>query len=151
MIRWLRNGPGKLARTKVGRRGASLMFWGFLAFSSGMVSFSTQPEQREIDNIHFLAAYVPLWVLSTAWTVAGILCFVAAFWKRLEEPAFAVMSFMATVYGCATLVSTLFGYGEQLLWVNVLLYFAIAINIQIIAGWPEPSHTPEGPTDEDTS
>lgn len=84
----------------VGYRGAVLMVLGVFGLFFGLGSLGNPPSQRALDNaqvIMYLAGG-ELWPWYLVWTVVGLLCWVGAFWKRIDPYAYASFMFVCGIF-----------------------------------------------------
>ena len=130
---------------RLGRRGASLLFFGLL---SAFITFSLVVEPPPaLDNLGLLfprTVWIVLWMTST------ILCFVCA-WLSVPHDAVAYASSIAVkaLWGSAYMF---YWYTHDVPrgWVAATIWWGFAIHVAIVAGWPEPvyAHDDTHPEEE---
>ncbi len=135
---WLAR-AAKRGAAQIGRRGASLLFLGLLAFVLAASLLFAPPELKNSPNYQMLIRIAPLEVWAGSWTASGILCWIQAF-ARQDRIAFAFATAMWWTYGIATFIGVITGINPRG-WVGGLIWMAFGGWINLIATWPE---TPRG-------
>lgn len=128
---------------RVGRRGASLLFVGMLAFvlAASLVWLSSA-QAASTPAYLVLSEFAPLRVWAAAWAVSGALCWVQAF-MRSDRLAFAVATAMWWTFGLAYLVGVVTGVNPRG-WVGGGIWLAFGGWLNLIATWPEAARPDDG-------
>lgn len=115
----------------IGRRGASLLFVGMLAFvlAASLWFAPVAPTYRVLSDL------APLWLWASAWTLSGAVCWVQAF-VRQDRVAFALSTAMWWAYGLAYFVGSFSGANPRG-WVGGAIWVLFGAWINLIATWPE--------------
>lgn len=131
----MRRAAARLQR-RVGRRGASLLFFGLLDLVYCYSLLFPPPRDRWSTSLTFLDNIVPLWVWGIAWGAVGALCLCRSY-RRRDAPAFAAAIGIKVLWSIASLAAWLVG-GVDRGYVNAVVWLAFAGFVGIIASWPEP-------------
>jgi hypothetical protein len=123
-------------RRRIGRRGASLLFFAFLDVVYA-VAIATAPLT---PTYVFLATVLPLPVWAAMWAAVGAVCAAGAF-TRGDKLAFACASWIKVGWACVHAAGWVLGDLPRG-WVWVVIWLAVAGFVQIIAGWAEPRRGP---------
>ncbi|MET8050539.1 hypothetical protein ABZU75_23365 [Streptosporangium sp. NPDC005286] len=102
-IRWWQG-----LRSRVGRRGAALLFFALLdlVFAQGLVW--APAETRSSSTYAFLSTILPLWAWAIPWAAVGLVCLVYAF-AREDRPAFIAASGLKVGWAALHLAGWLVG------------------------------------------
>lgn len=122
------------ARTKIGRRGAFLLFLALLDFGYGYSLISVPVQQRTLD----LLLPWPLWGI--IWAFVGVACLVNAFRSR-DWIAFTLAAAIKGVWGLVMVRAWIYGQ-EPRGWVGAIIFLSFAFTVVVISSWPEE---PPGP------
>lgn len=121
---------------RLGRRGASLLFFATLDLVYCYSLAFPPPRNRWSPGLTFLDGIAPLWVWAAAWGAVGVLCVCRSF-RRRDAPAFAAAICIKVLWAAASAGAWLVG-GVDRGYVNVVVWLAFAGFVGIIASWPEP-------------
>jgi hypothetical protein len=121
---------------RVGRRGASLLFFGLLDLVYCYSLLSPPPRSAWSPSLVFLDSIVPLWAWAAAWGAVGLLCLCRSY-RRRDAAAFAAAIAIKVLWAIASLAAWLVG-GVDRGYVNTVVWLAFAGFVAIIASWPEP-------------
>jgi hypothetical protein len=119
----------------IGRRGASLLFVGMLAFVLAASLWWAPAVQRATPGYRVLSDLAPLWLWASAWTLSGVVCWVQAFVHQ-DRVAFALSTAMWWAYGIAYFVGAVSGVNPRG-WVGGAIWVLFGAWINLIATWPE--------------
>ena len=121
---------------RLGRRGASLLWFGLLDSVYGLSLASPPAEARGSVSLRWVATVAPLWLWAVLWLTAGILCLVQA-WTYSDRLAFTAAIAVKVAWACVfTAGSILIDLDRG--YVSAVIWFAFAAFVAIIASWPEP-------------
>lgn len=133
---------GRLAR-RVGRRGAFLLFLGFVDGVYGWSLAAPTVEARHTATLAYIAQVGPLWAWSALWCVVGAACFVGAF-LRSDRIAYAAATFLKVLFGVTLLGAQVFGHVDRA-YVGAAVWLVFAAVVYLVSTWPEPSASPVPP------
>lgn len=121
---------------RIGRRGASLLFFATLDFVYSLSLFAPAPEHRRSSSLVFLSQIMPLWCWGTLWGVVGLVCLVGAFTTR-DRWAFAAATSLKVLWGGIILLGWLLA-GLERGWLSAAVWLVFAGFVYIVSGWAEP-------------
>src|SRR5687768_15437341 len=101
MLRWIMQ--------RAGKRGACLLFWGYLHIIIGLV-FLEPPTDVAARNLYWILKILPSKVIAVLWFLSGVVCMVGAFWKRRKKVAIAFGPFMPLAFAAAYIASWITGH-----------------------------------------
>lgn len=125
---------------QVGRRGASLLFFGLLDVVYCQALLFPTRTARNTSGYRFLADIMPLWAWAAMWGVVGVLCLVYAFRKR-DQPAFAAAMGLKVLWGSVYVGGQWTGAVERG-YVSAVVWLALAALVGLLSTWPEPTKEP---------
>lgn len=137
-------------RTRIGRRGACLLIFGFIPFCIGGALF-VQPTDRhgQTRTIPVLEHAAPAEFWSVAWMTLGLVAMVCAFlgWKA-QRRGYMIAYSLPLVWGAAYMAS--WALGELVTgWFAGIVYLGYSLLVIVIAGWEEtPLLMPIGDQEE---
>ena len=125
---------------RIGRRGRSLLFFGFLYTVMGQ-SYYTAPINQEktpaaYDGLWAHLQVMPLSHWGVLWMVIGVACLVGAFYKRIEDISFGLTASLMTMWAAGFGFNYILGHGYRS-YIAFAIYGAFAAFILLISGWPE--------------
>lgn len=129
-----------MARTlkrRIGRRGASLLFFAFLdvAYAGSLAIPPKGPAMS--PTLQFVASLAPLPAWATLWGAVGIVCLIGAF-KRRDRIAFGAAMALKVLWGLTYAGGWLLANLDRA-WVGAALWLALSGWVYIISTWPEPA------------
>lgn len=125
-------------RLHIGRRGAIIGFMGTIALIIGLGSIGQPPPEQGLINAQFLVQLLPLQFWYGVWTVVGMICLTATFWKKMEVAAVGSFSFVCGVFSLGYFAAEIFGEGPvSRAWAPGILYGGFSVVMLVVAGWPE--------------
>ena len=125
-----------MLRERVGRRGAALLFFAFLDLIYCWSLLDPPRSTRDTAASVFLASILPLWLWALVWGIVGVICLVGAF-RRRDEWAYTAAIAVKVLWGSLFAGGWLFADLERG-YVSAAVWFALALLVALIAGWPEP-------------
>lgn len=140
MARLRRWGVRHFITRRVGRRGAALLFFGFLDVVFAFSLFRPLPDQQRLPATVFIAHIFPLWLWGTLWLIAGLLCLFYAF-RSQDRTAFAAAIAIKVLWGLVYLLGQILA-GVERAWLGAALWLSLAGWVYIISTWPEPQREP---------
>lgn len=128
----------KRALHHVGRRGVVLLFFGLLWVSSGQSYLKAPP--IEAANFTVVFQLMSPTILGWGMTMVGNAMLLAAFWKSLEDVAFALSAAVAAFLGLGTLAGYIPGVaGPSPSAPRIIaIYATYCLLVLVVSGWPEP-------------
>ncbi|UTN93034.1 hypothetical protein SEA_MARKY_31 [Streptomyces phage Marky] len=126
-------------RSRIGRRGACLLIFGFIPFSIGGALF-VQPTDRHGTNrtIPVLEIFAPAEFWSVLWMLLGLVAMACAFGRWRAQRAGYVLAYgLPTVWGVAYLASWALGLLVTG-WFASIVYLGYSLLVIVISGWEEP-------------
>lgn len=127
-------------RQRVGRRGASLLFFALLDFVYCQGLLFPSREARASSSFDFFADVLPLWVWGAMWGLVGLVCLVFAFRKH-DQPAFASAMGLKVLW-CGMYVGAQWTGAVERGYIAAAIWLALAALVGLLSSWPEP--LPEG-------
>lgn len=127
----------KLAH-RIGRRGASLLFFALLDLVYGWSLIVPEAATRANPFFAYLARLFPLGVWGLGWVLVGLVLLLSAFVAD-DRFAFGVAAFWKVLWGLLTLAS-----GIPRAYAGAVIWVALAGFILVLSGWPEPHAAPRG-------
>lgn len=126
---------GYRIRARLGRRGASLLFFALvdLVYATALGFAPTQTARS--SSYAFLASILPLWAWALPWGVVGLLCVYYAL-RAEDRVAFAAVSALSVGWSVLNLAGWMLGEIPRG-FVTAAVWAAFAAFCQMIAGWPE--------------
>jgi hypothetical protein len=124
--------------TRIGRRGACLMIFGFIPFAVGGALF-VQPTgvAGQSRGIPVLVHIAPAPVWSIVWMVLGVTAVTCAFstWRYIRF-GYVLAFLLPLVWGASYLISWMLG---ELVtgWISAVIYLGYSLLVMIISGWEE--------------
>jgi hypothetical protein len=125
---------GRRIRARLGRRGASLLFFAFLDLAFALI-MATTTDPSTSAGYAFLSRIAPLWVWAVPWAVVGLLCLAYSIAEH-DRPAFIAVSALKVGWGVLYLAGWLWGEIDRG-YVAAVIWGAFAGFVQVIAGWAE--------------
>jgi hypothetical protein len=122
-------------RTRIGRRGASLLFLALLDVVYGAGLAYIQDLGRVAATYRFIADVAPLEVWAAAWFLVAAICLVQAFAIR-DQLAFGAAVALKVTWGGVTLLGWLL-HNVPRGYVSATIWLAFAGWLFIISGWTE--------------
>lgn len=126
---WLRS-----LASRVGHRGAFLLFLAVLDLCYGYYLLAAPAPQRHLDLL------LPWQAWALAWAVAGAACLTGAFTAR-DWPSFTaavvIKAAWAAVQCDAWLVQ-----GAALGWISAVIWGCFALTVLVVSSWPDPPRRP---------
>lgn len=127
---------------RIGRRGYFFGFYGFLVLLIGVVMVMDPPGPAAQANAIVLTTIAPIECYAYAWIAIGVICMMAAFWKRLECAGSALLaalgSFVAIGYLVVGVLASLgYVHGTSRPLLGAAFYAGLAGSLLIISGWKE--------------
>lgn len=144
-----------VTKTRIGRRGACLLLFGFVPAMIG-ASLFVQPHDRHGQSrvVPVLAKIAPDLVWAWVWLVLGVVAMICAFlgW-RAQQLGFVLSYGLPLLWGASLMISWFLGL-LPVGWVGALIYLGYCLLVVIIAGWDEPTEAleitePEGMADRE--
>lgn len=120
---------------RIGRRGASLLFFALLDLVYGWSLVLPEKATKASPLFVYLARVVPLGVWGLAWVLVGVVLLVSAFVAD-DRAAFGLAAFWKVLWGLLTLAS-----GIPRAYAGAVIWVALAGFILVLSGWPEPHST----------
>ncbi len=131
-----RRGTRSLLGTRIGFRGASLLFF---SLYQGVYSFSLfSAPVAQAGGLAFVASIAPLWVWGSLWGIAAVASGVDAFRKR-DQLGFALTIAVQLMWAALYVGLAVAGFGGPRGYVGAVIYVAFSAFVAIISAWPEPS------------
>ena len=124
-----------LARRRVGRRGATLLFFALLDFVFAISLLSPLPEAQRNPATFFIARVAPLWFWGLLWLSAGLICLWGAFVKRDQVAFFAAVG-IKVLWGLLYVGMQFAGIPRA--WLGATIWLCLGVFVLIISTWPEP-------------
>jgi hypothetical protein len=126
--------------TRIGRRGACLLIFGFVPAMVG-ASLFVQPHDRHggTRSIPVLAHIAPDEFWSAMWMGLGIVAMICAFlgWKA-QRVGYLIGYALPLMWGAANFIS--WALGELVTgWISCGIYLGYCLLVIIISGWEEPN------------
>jgi hypothetical protein len=121
---------------RVGRRGASLMFFALLDFVFALSLISPLPESQRNPATIFIQSIAPLWVWGLLWLLAGVVCLSGAF-VRNDQLAFFAAVGIKVLWGLIYLLMQIIVHIERA-WLGATIWLCLGMFVFIISTWPEP-------------
>lgn len=115
-----------------------MIFFGLLFLAVGLGNIGQDIPQQTLTATKVISSILPLYAWFILWTMSGALLVLGAFYRRVEVAAFAFGSFMSTIFSLGYFAAFILGYNNRA-WLTAVLYGAIAIVQQVVAGWPDAS------------
>lgn len=128
-------------RFRVGRRGASLLFFALLDVYYGLSLLVPTEDARESPSLQWVASILPLWVWAAGWFVVALLCFIDAF--RLHDRIAFTAAMGIKVLWAGIYVGAQFAGVLERGFVGAAIWLALAALVGLLSSWPEPPQ--EGP------
>lgn len=128
------HGAVKLTR-RIGRRGASLLFFSLLDLVYGFSLIVPERATRLNPLFVYLTRVMPLAAWGAAWSAVGVVLLLSAF-SADDRAGFGVAAFWKVLWGLLTLAS-----GIPRAYVSAVIWVALAGFILVLSGWPEPPRT----------
>lgn len=119
-------------RHRIGRRGAFLAFLAVLDFAYGYALLSTSVRNLAGQPDFYLSLHTWGWV----WTGVGVVC-TSGIALRKDVPQFTIAASLKAVWGGLYAAAWL-TQSVPKLWISVVVWWAFALTVLLIAGWPEP-------------
>lgn len=122
----------RAARHRVGRRGASLLFFAELDLIYGYALAFPPTSGLSVTN-RFFASLLPLDFWAGLWTATGLVCLVCAF-RRYDRPAFMAAIALKVLWGGFALIGVWFAdvpVASGAVWIS------LAGLVWILSGWRE--------------
>lgn len=125
---------------RIGRRGACLLLLGGIVLLLGLALLARPPQNT--DSYILLAKIMPLKVWGYVDVGIGLSMFLGSGYKRIETYAFGMSSCLFSLWGTGFLAQLFVGHtiadiNTGGLVRSALIYYGIAVLLQIISGWPE--------------
>jgi hypothetical protein len=124
----------KAVAHRVGRRGASLLFFGTLDAVMAFSLFSPPPSARRSTTAAFVEYSAPLWVWGLLWGLAGVACFVSAF-LRNDRWGFTCAIGIKVLWGSLYVYGWILGVERA--YLASAIWLCMAGYVAIISTWPE--------------
>lgn len=124
---------------RVGHRGCSLLFFGFLDLVYAFSLFRPLETYQNNPGLLYLSAIAPLWVFGWLWLIAGILC-LANVLRANDQTGFTAAIAIKVLWGLLWLGAGYFGIPRS--YISVTLWLVMAGFVAVIATWPEPTTIP---------
>lgn len=125
-------------RSRIGRRGACLLIFGFIPFCIGGALF-VQPTDRHGGNrtIPVLEKLAPAEVWSVAWMTLGLVAMACAFlgWRMMRR-GFMIAYSLPLFWGAGYFASWALGWLVTG-WISGIVYLGYSLLVIVIAGWEE--------------
>lgn len=131
-MRWL--------RSRLGHRGAALLFFAFLDFVYCGSLFLPTRAARDGELYRFLSAIVPLWGWAILWGAVGAVCLIYAF-RRRDQPGFSAAMGLKVLWASVCIGGQISGDLERG-YVAAAVWGALAALVGLLSTWPEPSEGP---------
>jgi hypothetical protein len=128
----------ELVRQRVGRRGASLLFFALL---SGVFAYTLfqpppfAPVTTAAGDLDFMSGVAPLPFFGALWAVASLICLANVF-LRHDRWGFAAAIAILAMWGSLWVYGAFLGVPLAL--VRALVWLAMAAWVGVISTWPEP-------------
>jgi hypothetical protein len=129
------------AATRIGRRGAFLLFLTVVDATFAWSLASPTDEARRSPTTAYIASIAPLPAWSALWAVVAVVCLIGAV-RHHDRIAFAAAAFLKVLFGLTLLGAQLVAHINQAFLGGVIwLFFALVV--YLISTWPEaPSPGP---------
>lgn len=125
--------------TRIGRRGACLMIFGFIPFSIGGALFvSPRAEGGRPRTIPVLAQAAPAEFWSIVWTILGLAVMACAFGTHRADRFGYVMAYSLPLFWSSAYVVSWLQGDLVTGWISALVYLGYCLLVVVIAGWDEP-------------
>ncbi len=121
---------------RVGRRGASLLSFGFVDEVIGVSLLDAQSRPVNTTAYEVIERLAPLSVWALVWIVVGVVCATQAF-TRDDQIGFACAIAIKVVWASGFLAAWVI-YDAYRGWVAAATWGVVAALVYLIAGWPEP-------------
>lgn len=121
--------------TRIGRRGATLLFLGLLDIVYSASLFTLPPETQASPSFVFLGQFMPFNAWGAVWGTVGLVCLAQAF-MRSDRVAFAAATLLKCVFGLVHLLGYLM-YDVPRGYVSAVIWLAFGGWVAIISTWPE--------------
>ncbi len=125
---------------RVGRRGASLLFFALLDFVYAFSLLAPTGEVARSSTFTFLEHIAPLWFFGIMWAAAGVFCAVNAF-RRVDWSGFVAAISIKVIWGLLYVGAAFAGLPRA--YVGAAIWLCLAGWVAIISSWPEPTRLPE--------
>lgn len=123
------------ARGRLGRRGASLLFFATLDLIYAVSLANPDTVSRNGPQLTWLASLTPLWVWAILWAVVAAICGCYAF-RRRDRPGFTAAIVIKVLWGVASFGGWAVG-GVDRGYVTAAIWLAFAAFVWVIGSWPE--------------
>ena len=124
-------------RDRIGRRGSSLLFFGFLDLIYGYSLVYPDHYSRMSPAFAFYRDVMPMWGWATLWFGVGLTCLFHAF-RRTDRWGFTAAIGLKVGWGLVSLGGWVFA-GVERGWVAAAVWLAFAGWVWGVAGWSEPN------------
>lgn len=128
-------------RRRIGRRGASLLFFALVYFVYATALVCAPPPPGGAGA--FLSTILPMGAWALPWAVSGLLCAVHAFTAE-DRAGFTAASALSVGWSVLHLAGWALGEIPRG-FVTAVVWLTFAAYAQVIAGWPEPARRDRGP------
>lgn len=125
---------------RVGRRGSALLFFSMLDWVYAFSLLNPPEESTRLPSLMFVSRIAPLWVWACLWLIPAVLCLCQA-WTRHDQVAFTSAIAIKVLWGTLYLIGWVV-VGLDRAYVSLVIWWALAGFVAIIASWPEPPATP---------
>lgn len=129
-LTWLWN-----LRFRIGRRGASLLFFALLDIIYCISLLFPPKEAQTNPTFVFIKSVAPLGLWAALWAAAGILCLRDAF-RASDKVGFAAAIAIKVLWGLL-FIAGMFLHVERA-YVSATIWLCLAGWVAIISSWPEP-------------
>lgn len=138
----LKTSFGRWWMTNIGRRGSTLLLFGFMAAHSGYEYIIYYPTDQLAANLYFYTSSVPLELWGSLFLIGGLIAIVGSYFKRLDMISFSVLSGLFGNWALAFLITYLADLfsTEQTSFDALgaaIKYGGVAALIAMCAGWAE--------------
>lgn len=133
----------------VGRRGSALLFFSFLDAFYSWSLLSLPPQAKESPTFQFIDRMVPIEICAAVWGFVGLICLIFAF-RRWDGIAFTLAIALFLLWGIVYVAGDV---ANQIYrgWVGSTIWFAFALFVLLISGWPEAPGGDKWPTQASSS
>lgn len=118
-----------LAKRKIGRRGAFLLFLAVLdsVYGSFLVGSPAVAEREPYP-------YLPPFSWGIIWLITACVCITSSFAKR-DRIAYGMAAFMKSAWGLR--YTYLWYLGFPYAWISSVIWLCFAFTVLVVASWPE--------------
>ena len=120
---------------RIGRRGASLIFFGVLDLIYSFSLIAPDEESRNGAFLQGVAQVAPLWFWAALWAITGVVVLAQAF-ARNDRVGFTAAIFLKITWAITCVIAWVANDAPRG-YVSAAIWLAAAGFVWVISGWPE--------------